>query len=110
MATSLFFEERTDHSRTKSIIVGEYFRRWADVLAPQVRRRRDCLQYIDLFAGPGVYEDGEESNPVLIVRMALERGLHDVLDCRFNDADPARAASLREVLGAIPDVGRMRFP
>jgi three-Cys-motif partner protein len=110
MATSLFFEERTDHSRTKSFIVGEYFRRWSGVLAPQVRRRGDCLQYIDLFAGPGVYEDGEESTPVLIVKTALELGLHDVLDCRFNDADPARAASLHEVLRAIPDVERMKFP
>jgi three-Cys-motif partner protein len=110
MTTSLFFEERTEHSRTKAAIVGEYFRQWSAVLASNARRRGDCLQYIDLFAGPGVYEDGEESTPVLIVKTALERGLHDILHCRFNDADPVAAASLEKVLRAIPDVSRMRYP
>jgi three-Cys-motif partner protein len=110
MAPSLFFETQTDSSQTKSYIVAEYFRRWSEVFAPQVRSRGECLQYIDLFAGPGVYDDGSESTPVLILKAALARGLHDILACSFNDADPGRAASLERAIRAIPGVAQMRHP
>ncbi len=109
MTIASFFETRTAHSRTKSFIVAEYFRRWADVMVRQARSRGDCLQYVDLFAGQGVYDDGEESTPLLILKTALERNLHDDLDCRFNEADPQKAECLERAISNVPGVARMKY-
>ena len=71
-----FFEEQQEHSQIKACIVAEYFWAWAGVMIgvqnryPQHSKR---LAYIDLFSGPGKYDDGTESTPLLIMRHALSK-------------------------------------
>ena len=48
--------------------------------------RKKTLRYIDLFAGPGIYEDGNESTPILIGRnVAADSTLKDKVQLVFND-------------------------
>lgn len=108
--TSTFFETQTTRSRVKAQIVSEYFLAWAKVLSKSVRARGEVLQFIDLFSGPGSYDDGAKSTPILIVETALQNRLYDLVHCRFNDADPDKAEALQRAIANIRGVHHMAFP
>src|SRR5205823_3105775 len=65
----------------------------------------DRIIFIDGFAGPGVYEGGEEGSPVIALRALLEHSAKD----RFRaevvylliDNDPKRVAKLKEVVAPL---------
>ena len=62
-----FFEVQKEASRIKSAIVVKYFQAWTRVMVPQVRSKANPrLLYIDLFCGPGMYEDESQSTLLLI--------------------------------------------
>jgi three-Cys-motif partner protein len=109
VATTDFFTGQTEQSRTKAHIVAKYFDSWSNALAAHARKRGECLQYIDLFAGRGRYEDGSESTPLLVLRKAIAKPkLHDLFVSVFNDADPENAAGLRRAIDALPGLDRLR--
>lgn len=60
---SSFFYEQKEQSYIKTEIVTKYFSAWSKVIisSPYVNR----IAYIDLFAGPGKFEDGALSTPLL---------------------------------------------
>lgn len=64
-----FFNRQTESSRIKAEIVSKYFLSWANVLLTKAEK----VAYIDFFAGPGVYNDGSKSTPVLILDGILGR-------------------------------------
>jgi three-Cys-motif partner protein len=96
-----FFDEPSDASRLKHHIVTDYVVSFTNVLA----RNRD-VGYADLFAGPGVYKNGEKSIPVLITeRVVSDERLRRHVRLWFNEGDPALAQQLRKNVFAVPDVG-----
>mgnify|MGYP000093584854 CR=1 FL=1 len=62
-----FFLARREQSYIKAKIVSQYFWIWAKVMA----ERAEQIYYVDLFSGPGKYEDGAESTPLLIMKGAI---------------------------------------
>ncbi len=112
MAAKDFFEERTDESRIKALIVEQYFDAWARVMMSVANRYRRVpaeIAYIDLFAGPGRYKDGKPSTPILILRKAIEDpGLCARLITTFTDRDPEHVTSLREAIGEIPGIDGLK--
>ena len=84
MAESDFFKHQTDSSRVKASIVSEYFPQYCKI----IRRKHEpeMFRYIDLFAGPGVYEDGNVSTPIMLAgKIAEESSLKDKVQFVFND-------------------------
>src|ERR1700744_3297337 len=78
-----FFKEQTQSSEVKAKIVAEYFPQYARIL---LRRPQSSVRYLDLFAGPGKYEDERHSTPLLLAGLCSE----DPLLCEkvhliFND-------------------------
>ena len=67
MATDDFFEEQSEQSLVKTTLVTKYFGAWATIMMS--RRYIDKIAYIDLFAGPGRYNDGTPSTPLRILRL-----------------------------------------
>lgn len=68
ISLSDFFKEKRDASEIKAEILNEYFKAWAAILLRgQKYKNVDKLLYIDLFSGPGVYDDGKESTPIKIL-------------------------------------------
>src|SRR5262245_49845388 len=67
-----FFAEQKEQSQIKTAIVTNYFWSWANVITGyQKGEGKDPkIAYIDLFAGPGRYEDGAVSTPLLILKEA----------------------------------------
>lgn len=95
-----FFDEPTDASRLKQRIVTDYFVSFTNVLA----RNRD-VGYADLFAGPGMYKNGEKSIPVLITeRVVADARLLRHVRLWFNEADPTLARELERNVFAVPGV------
>ncbi|RYY89971.1 MAG: three-Cys-motif partner protein TcmP [Chitinophagaceae bacterium] len=64
MKESQFFFKQTISSRVKAGIVSEYFPQYCKIIVK--RHLPKQIRYIDLFAGPGIYGDGNYSTPILV--------------------------------------------
>jgi len=85
MKENNFFESQTESSRIKANIVAQYFPKYCKIIlkSPQIE-----IRYIDLFSGPGIYEDGSLSTPILIAdAIAKDEKLKTVVHMMFNDKD-----------------------
>ena len=112
MATDSFFEEQSEQSLVKSEIVAKYFDAWAGVMTGAQSRSpwgAKRIAYIDLFAGPGRYENGTVSTPVKILKKALDNPKYcDSLVCMFNDKDENNTEALKTFIGTIPGIGSLK--
>ena len=94
----VFFNEQTEQSEVKAKIVASYFTAWARV----IKKWNTTMGYIDLFCGPGKYENDKDSAPVLILRNVLEDlDLVKKMYFIFNDQDPQNIELLKTNIGKI---------
>ena len=62
-----------------------------------------------MFAGPGRYEDGTKSTPLLILERAIaDPDMRERLVTVFSDADPTNTDSLQKAINAIPNVSSLK--
>ncbi len=94
VSSKKFFAEQSAHSRVKADIVFKYVTAWATVIFdPRYNQKREAA-YIDLFSGPGSYEDGTRSTPLLIVEEVLKKQmLRDGLSFRAQPREVFRGKS-----------------
>jgi three-Cys-motif partner protein len=110
MADVSFFDTPTIASRIKHRIVSKYFAGWANIVLPQALAHEGRIMYVDLFCGPGRYQDGTPSIPLLILQHAVDTpALHDTLQTVFNDENPAFVETLRDHIGHIPGIERLKY-
>lgn len=103
----VFFEKQEPHSAAKSAIVADYFAAWAKILAKSNSR----ILYLDFFSGPGKYDDGSESTPLLVLRKIVDSpDLSAKVITIFGDKEPENAARLQEAIAALPGIARLKFP
>lgn len=69
------WELKDDHTRAKHQILEAYLDRWFAILGSGY----DRLAYIDGFAGPGEYKDGEDGSPIIALNSAIEHWRSDRL-------------------------------
>ncbi|MGI8857026.1 MAG: three-Cys-motif partner protein TcmP [Thermomicrobiales bacterium] len=108
--SNLFFAEPREQSLIKSAIVSKYFWSWAKIMIPQARRRNiSRIAYADLFCGPGHYDDGTKSTPLLVLEKAIaEPEMRDMLATYFNDANASHVASLESAIKSLPGIETLR--
>ncbi len=105
MASSGFFAEARDNSKVKAAIVSKYFDVWAKIIVPWAKKSSGRVAYIDLFAGPGRYEDSTISTPLLVLQKAVANpDLRQMLVTQFNDMNDRHSRSLEEEIAKIPGV------
>ncbi len=108
-----FFDEQSEQSQIKAAIVADYFWAWANVIIGTQRRFPNQVQkiaYVDLFAGPGRYENGAASTPLMIMERAVgDKKVGDRLVAIFNDSDKANSASLESEINEIPGIESLRY-
>lgn len=106
-----FFEDQKAQSRVKSTIIVKYFKAWGRIMAGQVRGQKEPrLAYIDLFCGPGKYEDGSVSTPLLILEHVIASpDLQDKVIAVFNDAEKERTAELDQNIQALPGIDTLKY-
>jgi three-Cys-motif partner protein len=114
MAENIFFEASKEQSRVKAVIVSKYFEAWANVIMSVQDRasgnREKRIVYLDLFAGPGRYDDGTKSTPLLILEKAIaNQKLRERLVTIFNDRERNNTKSLQMAIENLPGVEKLRF-
>jgi three-Cys-motif partner protein len=113
MTANSFFDEQTEQSLVKATIVAKYFDAWASVIVNTQKRnlyQSQKIAYIDLFAGPGRYEDGSQSTPLKILQKAIEKpDIRNRLVTLFNDKDESKARSLEKAIADIPKIETLKY-
>jgi three-Cys-motif partner protein len=93
----------TPHTAAKHLLLERYLDRWFPILG----RHHRAINYIDGFAGPGEYQDGEAGSPQIAIEAAkahVERGTLDPnveIHFSFVEADPESAENLGRKLSAL---------
>jgi three-Cys-motif partner protein len=104
-----FFDEQLPGSKVKSSIVVSYFIKWARVMANRVKGSGDKIAYIDLFCGPGKYDDDSDSTPLLILKEAIkDPNLSRSLITLFNDMEPENVRKLKEEAEKLPEFSKLK--
>ena len=96
-----FFDRPADHSIIKGDLVFGYFKYWVSVMRNVSNKNIEDkrLGYIDLYSGPGKYEDGTPSTPVKIVEEILrDDDLIKRMVFVFNDKNAIAVKQLEENL------------
>ena len=108
--TEKFFNEQTEQSLVKATLIAKYFPAFMRVIAGAQRRYGgDRIAYIDLFCGPGRYEDGASSTPVKIIEQAIaDPEMRQRLVAIFNDKDGKNVRSLKRELEALPGYNTLK--
>jgi three-Cys-motif partner protein len=115
MADNKFFEISKEQSRVKTAIVSKYFDIWAQIMMAVQDRMKgrfgEKIAYLDLFAGPGRYEDGTKSTPLVILEHAIaNEKLRNRLQTIFNDKDENNTKSLENAIHKLPGIGTLKYP
>lgn len=112
MVNADFFQHRTEQSRVKTAIVTRYFSAWANVIIgsqrknPRIRDQR--IGFVDLFCGPGYYEEGVMSTPLIILDKTISnKEISDRLLTIFNDTDRELTAKLENAIHALPGMNSL---
>ena len=110
MSTERFFAEGSDQSRVKAAITSKFFWSWTKLVEPRARKHGSKMAYVDLFAGPGRYENGSVSTPLLVLQIAIDNPkLHDCLITLFNDKEESFASRLTAEIAALPGIESLKF-
>jgi three-Cys-motif partner protein len=97
------------HTAAKHTILRKYLGAWLPIIVSTEKR----ILIVDGFAGPGVYENGEEGSPIIILKevLAHPRFRDDVsveVNCLFIELDQRVAAELKAQIEALK--GFLPFP
>jgi three-Cys-motif partner protein len=108
-----FFLEQSEQSLIKTRIVSKYFLAWAKVILGAQKRNPQYVQrmaYIDLFAGPGRYNDQSKSTPLLVLETILNTpDLADRMVTLFNDKDKSNIDNLESVINQLKGIERLKY-
>lgn len=89
-----------DHSEAKVRLLGEYLKRYLNVIANSGFTSR--IKIYDLFCGEGLYADGGEGSPIVILKQL--RQIHPniknlpQIDCHFNDIRPEKVEKAKKAI------------
>lgn len=104
-SNSVFFEVQSEQSAVKAHIVSSYFSAWSRV----IQKWNTPMAYIDLFCGPGKYENSNLSAPLLIIQSTLANPLlYDKMFFVFNDNDPSNTEALKQSISEIDVNSRLK--
>lgn len=92
--------ELEPHTAAKHEILRRYLQAWMPILS---RGGFPQILYIDGFAGPGKYKNGEDGSPIIALKAALgfQPSLSAQIDFLFIEKDPARAQFLEKTIAAL---------
>lgn len=86
---SNFFNSQGPSSYVKTKIVSTYFPQYCKILLNckiLLKNPQPEIRYIDLFSGPGIYDDGHESTPLMIADECYRNDqLRAIVRMQFND-------------------------
>ena len=110
MANNDFFAESREQSQVKARIVTKYFWAWAKVMLPTAKVYSKRIAYIDLFSGPGRYDDGTVSTPLMVLEKAIaDPQMCNMLVTLFNDRDADNVGKLKATIESLPGIEKLKY-
>ena len=110
---NVFFQEQREQSMIKARIVTKYFTTWANIILSTLKKhphRTQRMAYVDLFAGPGRYDDQSKSTPLLVLEAILSNSdLSSRMITLFNDKDNANIESLKTAIEHLPGIEKLQY-
>lgn len=103
-----FFNSPADRSLVKHDIVFEYFQKWTGIMSRVAKDKK--LLYIDLYCGPGTYDNGYESLPIQILNYIIKDErlkLSKCMQCVFNDEDSGHISTLKQEVSKIKSLEKL---
>ncbi len=87
------------HGAAKHAVLRRYLQAWIPIMASWSGR----VLYIDCFAGPGIYEGGEQGSPIIALEAALQQAAHvrGEMFFLFVEADPERCKILKDEVAKL---------
>jgi three-Cys-motif partner protein len=86
------------HTLAKHVLLRKYLNAWL----PKITRYNGRVIFCDGFAGPGVYNDGEDGSPVIALKALLEHSYFPKMKAEvvylFIEENPDRCSSLEKVI------------
>lgn len=108
-----FFQEQREQSFIKARIVTKYFSAWSRVILSKIKNyssHPQKLAYVDLFAGPGKYDDQTESTPLMVLEKILaDPELTNRMVTMFNDKDRGNLNSLKTAISQLNGIERLKY-
>jgi three-Cys-motif partner protein len=91
--------EIEEHTIAKHQILANYLKAWF----PIIGKFNNTLNYIDGFAGPGIYSQGEPGSPIIALKVALEHtaDLKGDINFLFIEEDSERAENLNNEISKL---------
>lgn len=90
-----------NHSEAKVKLLGDYIQKYLNIICNDGYTK--AIHIVDLFCGPGVYENGGEGSPVIVLKK-VKQTYYQFIDkreikspkihCHFNDIDQDRIKTL----------------
>lgn len=92
------------HSEAKVRLLGEYLKRYLSIISNDGYTQR--IKIYDLFCGEGLYENGGEGSPLVILKQIktvyftsqAKNKTIPAIDCRFNDIQPSKTQKVENVI------------
>ena len=107
--TDGFFDSIKEKSKIKIYIVTEFFKAYFSIINNS--GFSDEIYYIDLFCGPGIYNDGTRSTPLVLLDIVDSFKSDDIrnkLIMLFNDENPKYYSTLKDQIEQHPVYGRLK--
>ena len=107
------------HSEAKVNLLRAYLKRYFNIMSNT--QYVDVVHYYDMFSGPGIYDDGKEGSPMVILKELKEahfsakarNGFLSQYKCVFNDNDPVLIEALKaKIAGSklhYPQMGTIHY-
>lgn len=108
ITTEKFFREQSDASAVKTLIIGNFFSSWANIVVGAAKARGKPIVYIDMYCGPGRYGDGRPSTPLIVLEKAIANPkVAPELVSIFNDEDPTLVENLKAEVAKVPGIAKL---
>lgn len=96
-----------NHSEAKVLLLGEYIKRYINVIANDNHTKR--IEIYDLFCGEGLYPDGGQGSPLVIAKSLKDlhfinqakNTVFPIVDCYFNDKDKAKTENVKKAISDL---------
>lgn len=108
-----------DHSEAKVRLLGEYLKRYLSIICNDGFTKR--IKVYDMFCGEGLYENGGEGSPLVIMRQIKDTHFNNAsklssipkIDGHFNDIDVNKVKKVERILKEkklyYPEFGSLTF-
>ena len=107
--TNDFFVNQKEKSRIKTFIVTEFFKAYFPIIYNSTSAD---VWYLDLFCGPGIYEDGNKSTPLVlldVINQFKNNSVREHIKLVFNDHNSNYTDSLRSEIEKHPVMSKLKY-